>query len=83
MTNASYPPGTPLDLIERRIHAIRGQRVMIERAVRRNSDRFPADFMFQPSDQEVADWRFQIGTSSSAHGGSRYLPLAFTRRWTN
>jgi hypothetical protein len=95
MTHATYSPATPLDLIERRIHAIRGHKVMIDsdlaelygvatknlnKAVRRNRGRFPPDFMFQLSDQELANLRFQIGTSSSAHGGSRYLPLAFTEQ---
>jgi ORF6N domain-containing protein len=95
MQNQAYSSATPLELIERRIYAIRGQRVMIDsdlaelygvatknlnKAVRRNPGRFPLDFMFQLSDQEVANLRFQIGTSSSAHGGSRYRPLAFTEQ---
>lgn len=40
------------------------------RAVKRNSDRFPADFMFQLSAEEFEDLRCQIGTSSS-WGGRR------------
>lgn len=84
-----------LELIERRIHVVRDHKVMIDsdladlyavatknlnKAVRRNSHRFPPDFMFQLSNQEVRDLRFQIGTSSSAHGGHRHLPFAFTEQ---
>ena len=95
MSSQTYSPATPFELIERRIYAIRDYKVMIDtdlaelygvatknlnKAVRRNRDRFPPDFMFQLSDQEVANLRFQIGTSSLAHGGSRYQPLAFTEQ---
>jgi phage regulator Rha-like protein len=52
----------------------------LNKAVRRNVARFPPDFMFQLSNQEVANLRFQFGTSSLAHGGSRYRPLAFTEQ---
>ena len=47
------------------------------KAVRRNAKRFPPDFAFQVNAQELADLRFQIGTSSS-HGGRRYRPWVFT-----
>src|SRR5512135_3657893 len=50
----------------------------LNRAVRRNPERFPDDFMFQLSDQEVANLRCQIGISSEAWGGRRYRPLVFT-----
>ncbi|MDQ6938892.1 MAG: ORF6N domain-containing protein [Verrucomicrobiota bacterium] len=75
------------------IHELRGQRVMLDadlaaiygvetkalnRAVKRNRDRFPDDFMFQVSAGEWEDLRYQIGTSSSAHGGRRTCPFAFT-----
>jgi hypothetical protein len=53
---------------------------ILTRAVRRNSDRFPSDFMFQLSDQEVANLRSQIGISSSSYGGRRYRPLVFTEQ---
>jgi len=46
----------------------------------RNVVRFPADFMFKLSNQELMNLRCQIGTSSSGHGGDRYLPLAFTEQ---
>lgn len=92
----------PTTLIERRIHIIRGQEVMLDsdlaelyqvltknlnKAVARNRNRFPADFMFQLTPQETKNLRFQFGTSSltsqiampsSGYGGRRYLPYAFT-----
>ena len=81
--------------IETLIYLVRGHKVMLDedlavhygvetriltRAVRRNSDRFPADFMFQLSDQEVINLRSQIGISSSSYGGRRYKPLVFTEQ---
>lgn len=54
----------------------------LKRAVRRNIDRFPDDFVFQLSDQEVTNLRCQIGTSSFSRkwGGRRYHPYAFTEQ---
>ena len=49
--------------------------------VKRNTDRFPSDFMFQLTDQETIFLRSQIATSNNvkpARGGRRYLPYAFT-----
>ena len=51
--------------------------------VRRNRDRFPSDFMFQLTNQEVERLRSQIAisigkTKEAGRGGRRYLPLAFT-----
>jgi hypothetical protein len=81
--------------IETYIYLIRGQKVMLDsdlaelydvetkvlkRAVKRNSQRFPKDFMFQLNNQEVVSLRCQIGTSKTGHGGSRYLPFAFTEQ---
>jgi len=75
------------------IHDILGQKVMLDfdlarvygvetkslnRAVKRNSDRFPKDFMFQLSRREWENLRYQIGTSSSSHGGRRRPPYVFT-----
>jgi hypothetical protein len=85
----------PVELIERRIYLIRGSKVMLDsdlaelyevptkvlnQAVRRNLDRFPADFMFQLSEKELENLRSQIVTSSlgAGHGGRRYQPYAFT-----
>jgi phage regulator Rha-like protein len=76
-----------------KIYFIRGQKVMLDsdlaevcqvetkmlnRAVKRNLNRFPADFMFQLTDEETKSLRFQIGTSNKGRGGRRYLPYAFT-----
>lgn len=52
----------------------------LNRAVKRNLDRFPEDFMFPLSDQEVTDLRCQVGTSSSSYGGRRYRPFVFTEQ---
>jgi hypothetical protein len=46
--------------------------------IKRNHDRFPADFLFTLTDEEYQDLRSQNATSSSTHGGRRYLPNAFT-----
>jgi hypothetical protein len=79
--------------VERRILLLRGERVMLDadlaslysvetrllvRAVKRNRERFPADFMFQLTADEVANLRSQTGISSASHGGRRYAPYAFT-----
>lgn len=51
----------------------------LNKAVKRNIERFPADFMFQLTNQELRDLTFQIGISSSEHGGRRSLPFVFTQ----
>ena len=51
----------------------------LNRAVNRNRDRFPADFMFQLSKQEFDNLRYQFGTSNGP-GGRRYPPYAFTEQ---
>jgi len=48
------------------------------RAVKRNSSRFPSDFAFQLTDQEVTALRCQFGTSKQGRGGRRYAPWVFT-----
>ena len=75
------------------IYTIRGRQVMLDsdlaslyrvetknlnRAVKRNSERFPEKFCFQLTESEAVNLRFQFGTSSLHHGGRRYLPIAFT-----
>ena len=85
----------PVERIERAILLIRGQKVMLDadlallygvetgqlvRAVKRNADRFPNDFAFQLTWQEVTDLKCQTGTSSSGWGGRRKLPWAFTEQ---
>lgn len=50
----------------------------LNQAVKRNSERFPEDFMFQLTDQEVTDWKSQIVMSNSVKMGLRRKPYAFT-----
>lgn len=82
-----------VELIERRIYLIRGQKVMLDsdlaeiyrvgtkvlnQAVHRNSGRFPEDFMFQLVAEEADCLRSQFVTSNAGRGGRRTLPYAFT-----
>lgn len=84
----------PSELIEKKILLLRGEKVMLDaglaelygvetkmlvRAVKRNMDRFPPDFMFQLDRAEFENMRFQFGTSSH-WGGRRYLPYVFTEQ---
>lgn len=84
---------TTAEQIERSIHVIRGQRVMLDsdlaelygvltkrlnEQVARNPERFPGDFAFQLTELEVANLKSQIATSSLGHGGRRKLPWVFT-----
>ena len=84
----------PAELVERRILFIRGKKVMLDadlaelygvetghlvRAMKRNIDRFPADFMFQLSREEFDNLRCQFGMSS-LWGGRRHPPYAFTEQ---
>jgi phage regulator Rha-like protein len=46
--------------------------------IKRNYERFPADFLFTLTSEEYQDLRSQNATSNSSHGGRRYLPNAFT-----
>ena len=50
----------------------------LNQAVKRNPDRFPADFMFQLSEKEAQFLRSQFGTPKDGRGGRRYLPYVFT-----
>lgn len=50
----------------------------LNKAVKRNPDRFPSDFMFQLNEKEAEFLRFQSGTSNVGRGGRRYLPYVFT-----
>ena len=49
----------------------------LNRAVKRNAERFPEDFVFQLTNEEMQSLRCQNGTSS-LHGEHRYLPYVFT-----
>jgi ORF6N domain len=83
----------PPERIEASIYSIRGERVMLDRdlavlygvetkvlkqAVKRNIDRFPADFMFVLNPTEFRWWRSQFVTSNADRKGLRYPPMAFT-----
>ncbi len=85
----------PIEKITGKIYLIRGQKVMLDRdlaglyevetkqlkrAVRRNIDRFPADFMFELTKAELENWRCHFGTSNGEKKGLRYKPLAFTEQ---
>jgi hypothetical protein len=82
-------------IVEQSIYLIRGHKVMLDedlaklyevetgalvRAVQRNIERFPFDFMFQLTDDENLLLRCQIGISKKGRGGRRYLPYAFTEQ---
>ncbi len=84
---------TKSENIVSQIHFIRGEKVILDadlamlygvevkqlkRAVKRNIDRFPVDFMFELTNEEQKNLRYQFGTSS--WGGSRYKPFAFTEQ---
>lgn len=81
--------------IESKIYIIRGLKVMLDsdladlyqvptmrlnQQVRRNSYRFPADFMFALTNQEFGNLKSQFVISSSSWGGRRKPPLAFTEQ---
>ena len=83
----------PIERIARAILVIRREKVMLDsdlaalygvttgnlnKAVKRNAERFPTDFMFQLDAEEVANLKFQFGISS--WGGRRRLPYAFTEQ---
>ena len=81
-------------IIENKIYEIRGQKVMLDfdlaemygvetkrlkEQVRRNIERFPAEFMFELTKEEVAISRSQIATLKTGQGYNiKYLPFAFT-----
>ena len=85
----------PIESIVSKIVFLRGEKVLLDRdlaelygvetgalnrAVKRNSERFPKDFMFQLSAEEAELLRCQIGISKVGRGGRRYLPYAFTEQ---
>ena len=84
-----------VQLIERRIYLIRGQKVMIDadlaelygvttkrlnQQVTRNRTRFPEDFMFRLTKEEAESLRLQFATSNTGRGGRRHLPYVFTEQ---
>ena len=84
----------PVEVIEGKIYLIRGQKVMLDsdlaelygvetfnlnKAVKRNIERFPQDFMFQLTREEYNSLRFQFGILKRGQH-SKYLPYAFTEQ---
>jgi len=82
-----------IEIIKNSIHEIRGKKVILDfelaklygsetkrlkESVRRNSKRFPIDFMFELTHDEWTNLRSQ--NASSSWGGQRYLPFAFTEQ---
>lgn len=83
----------PVEAIKSNIQLLRGRHVMLDEdlaklygvetrrlveQVKRNSERFPEDFMFQMSKEEAVVLRSQSATSKPGRGGRRYAPYAFT-----
>ena len=88
------PTISPME-IKNLIYTIRGKQVMLDsdlaslyqvetknlnKAVKRNIERFPISFCFQLTEEDFENLRFQIGTSSLSYGGRRYLPYVFTEQ---
>jgi len=82
-----------IELIASKIYLIRGIKVMLDRDLaelygvetkrlkeqaRRNIERFPEDFMFELTKEELKNWRSQFATSNQDIMGLRILPFAFT-----
>jgi len=91
--NTKTKTSLPIERIAQAIVVIRNQKVLLDEdlaalygvetrrlneQVRRNAERFPADFMFQLSGEEYAALMSQFATSKPGRGGRRKLPLAFT-----
>jgi hypothetical protein len=85
----------PVPEIQQRIHVVRGKRVMFDsdlasfygvatrdlnKAVSRNLDRFPDDFSFVATKEELGNLMFQVGTSRRSHGGRRTPVRVFTEQ---
>ena len=81
----------PEEVVLQKIYFIRGMKVMLDRdlaemygvdtkrlkeQVRRNIDRFPPDFMFELTKDELENWRSQFATSNSENMGLRHAPFA-------
>lgn len=83
----------PIEIIENKIFIIRGLKVMLDsdlaqlydaetknlnKAVKRNIERFPEDFMFQLTKEEFENLRFQNGTANKKTSMTRSNPHVFT-----
>ena len=91
--SALVPAAPAVESISLSIASLRGQRVILDadlaalygvetkrfnEQIKRNLDRFPADFMFQLDADEHEALRSQFATSNAGRGGRRYRPYAFT-----
>lgn len=87
------PNAISVEVVATKIFEIRGKKVMLDtdlavlygvrtknlnKAIGRNKERFPEDFMFQLTKEELESLRFHFGTSK--RGGRRYLPYVFTEQ---
>ena len=94
MANNMAISGGDIDSIKNCIYVVRGHRIMLDtdladmyevdvsqlkRQVRRNIDRFPDDFMFELTQEEISSLRCQNGIIKAGRGQhSKYAPFAFT-----
>ncbi len=91
--DAKLPEIFPDDVVLTKIYLIRDHKIMIDRdlaelygvetrtlnqAVKRNLQRFPEDFMFQMTSDELENWKSQIVISNKEKMGNRKPPLVFT-----
>ncbi len=85
----------PEETVISKIYLVRGKKVMLDRdlaelydvetrilnqAVKRNEKRFPEDFMFRLTTEELENWKSQIVISNKEKMGLRKPPLAFTEQ---
>jgi hypothetical protein len=92
MNNTKVTQPVPVEQVERLIHLAHGEKVLLDsdlamlygvttgnlnKAVKRNQQRFPPDFVFQLSDEETEALIFQSGRSNQ-RGGRRHNPYVFT-----
>ena len=93
MADRNLETSIPDEVIMSKIYLIRGRKVMLDRdlaelygvetkqlkrAVRRNIKRFPEDFMFEMTKEELENWRCQFGTSNRERMGLRVTPFVFS-----
>jgi hypothetical protein len=94
MNNPRMTQLVPVEHVKRMIHLARGEKVLLDadlailygvttgnlnKAVKRNQQRFPPDFIFQLTDEEAAALIFHFGRSNQ-RGGRRHNPYAFTEQ---
>jgi phage regulator Rha-like protein len=93
MEDNTHEVSIPDEVIMSKIYLIRGRKVMLDRdladlygvetkqlkrAVRRNMERFPEDFMLEMTKKELENWRCQFGTSNKEKMGLRVPPFIFS-----